>query len=204
MQTPSRTTELEAVNLMLSLLGETPVNSLIDPYTADVANARSVLLEKAKDVQSEGWAFNKDTDYTLVRSAASVPANQIVLAGNVISVDADTDSGVDVVVRGNRLYDRLNQTFVFDHDLQVEILWYFPFDEMPECMRRYVLILAGRALQSRWVGSEQQHMFTQAEEQRARLRLDREEGDTADVNILNSPDQAYISRRWGTQRRFRT
>lgn len=197
MQTPALTTELEAVNLMLSLIGESPVNSLVPPYIGDVAHARALLLNESRDVQAEGWAFNQETDVTLARNNT----NQIVLAPNVVSVDADTDPGVDVVQRAGKLYDRKNHTFVFDHDLHVEIMYQFPFDELPECARRYILIRAGRCLQARWVGSEQQHMFTKEKEDRARVTLMHEEGDTADINILNDPHLAYTTRRW-TPRRY--
>lgn len=51
---PTPTTELEAVNTMLSGIGEAPVNSLSE-VTADVSLARHILNEVSREVQLEGF-----------------------------------------------------------------------------------------------------------------------------------------------------
>lgn len=198
MQTPAKTTELDAVNVCLSLMGSSPVSSLVPPYGADVANARNLLLEVSKNVQSEGWSFNTECDYTLHRDAN----NKIPVASNIIAVDADTDWAVDVVERDGFLYNKkpLAHTFVFDHDVKCEVVFMFAFDELPQPARAYIMICAARKFQSRYLGSENQHAYTEMDETRARLNLMSAEADAADTNILNSPDQAYITRRWQTRR----
>jgi hypothetical protein len=191
MDTPSLTTELEAVNVILSIIGEAPVNTLVAPYTQDVANARRMITEALKDVLAEGWKFNEETDYTL-----SVDGNgEIPVPENCLSVDADTDAAVDVVFRSGKLYDLKTHSFQFDHDVHCEVVFYFPFDEIPECARRYVMIKAARREQARFVGSDTQHQFTQMDETRARVVLQNEQGQTADINILNDPALRYMTRR---------
>lgn len=197
MITPSKTTELEAVNVMLDILGNSPVNTLNPPYGVDVAKAKNLLYEASKDVQGEGWAFNTETEYTLVRDAS----NHIPVPENMISVDADQDPSVDVVERAGELYDRKARTNVFAADVKCEVMWMFPFDELPECARRYIMIVAARRLQARELGSDTLHQFTALDETRARVRLMHEEATTSDINILNGPAQAYISRR-GDRRRY--
>lgn len=199
MQTPALTTELDAVNTMLGLLGEAPVSSLVAPYTLDVANARNILREQNKKVQAEGWKFNQECDVTLSRNSD----NEIILAGNVISVDADTDPTVDIVQREGKLYDAKNHTYTFDHNLQVEIVYMFSFDTLPECVRQYIAIKAARVFQRRFVGSETQNGFTQEEEIAARVTALHEEGVVADVNILNDPHIAWTTRRYAPTRRGR-
>lgn len=198
MQTPSKTTELEAVNVCLSLMGSSPVSSLLPPYGADVANARNILTEISKRVQAEGWHFNTEHDYTLYRDAD----NRIPVASNIISIDADTDWAVDVVERNGFLYDRTDtkQTDIFDHDVKCEVTLMFAFDELPETARQYIMICAARKFQARYLGSENQHAFTELDETRARVNLEHAESDSADVNMLNSRDQAYIARRWQVRR----
>jgi len=198
MQTPVRTTELSAVNVMLSLMGNSPVNSLATPYGADVAQARALLAEVSIDVQSEGFQFNTEEDYTLVRDAN----NKVPVANNILSIDAKTDWASDVVFRNGYLYDRKNHTDVFDHDVHCEVTFAFAFDELPETVRRYIMITAARKLQVRFLGSEQQEAFTRDDETRARVRMLTEQGNTADVNILADPSLAYMTRRWGPSRRF--
>ena len=197
MQTPSRTTELEAVNVCLSLMGQTPVSSLVAPYGADVANARTLITEESKNLQADGWKFNKWREVTLARE---VGTNKIPVANNVVSVDADTDSAVDVIFKAGYLYDLKNNTDVFDHDVVAEIKYYFAFDELPETARRFIMISAARKFQVRYLGSENQEAFTQRDESRAWTTFLHDQAEQQDANILNGPDQAYIARRWGRRR----
>jgi hypothetical protein len=199
MQTPVRTTELTAVNVMLSLMGNSPINSLATPYGADVAQARTLLSEVSIDVQSEGFNFNTEDDYTLYRDANG----KIPVASNILSIDTKTDWAVNSVFRNGFLYDKKNHTDVYDHDVVCEITWMFAFDELPETVRRYIMICAARKLQVRFLGSQEQEAFTKADETRARVRMLVEQGNTADVNILNDPDLAFMTRRYSPTRRNR-
>ena len=52
----SATTKLEAVNIMLSTIGENPVNSLTSGLV-DAELAETILGSVSKAVQSEGWNF---------------------------------------------------------------------------------------------------------------------------------------------------
>ena len=52
------TTKLQAVNTLLSIVGEAPLNSLTPPLTGDAALAERVLEEVSTEVQGEGWSWN--------------------------------------------------------------------------------------------------------------------------------------------------
>jgi hypothetical protein len=196
MQTPVRSTELSAVNVMLSLMGNSPVNSLAVPYGADVAQARALLNEVSIDVQTEGYNFNTEDDYTLYRDADG----KIPVASNIISIDSKTAWAKDIVFRNGYLYDKKAHTDVFTQDLKCEITWMFAFDELPETVRRYIQICAARKLQVRFLGSTEQEAFTKDDETRARVRMLSEQGITADVNILNDPALAFMTRRFSPRR----
>ena len=51
-------TELQAVNQMLSVIGEAPVNTITGTTTTDVSVAKNILDETSMTVQSMGWNFN--------------------------------------------------------------------------------------------------------------------------------------------------
>ena len=57
-------TELDAVNQILSSVGQAPVTTL-DLQTLNCAIVLNTLREVNKQVQSEGWIFNTERDYTL-------------------------------------------------------------------------------------------------------------------------------------------
>ena len=52
-------TELEAVNILLTTIGEAPVNTLTGNQVTDVTVATQVLLEISREIQSQGWHFNR-------------------------------------------------------------------------------------------------------------------------------------------------
>ena len=57
------TTELQAVNTMLSVIGEAPVNSITGTTTVDVSVAKNILDETSLSIQSQGWNFNTNYNY---------------------------------------------------------------------------------------------------------------------------------------------
>ncbi|WP_299316646.1 hypothetical protein [uncultured Halomonas sp.] len=177
------TTELEAINIMLSTIGESPVNSLAElSSVVDAVVAKSVLKEVSTAVQEEGWHFNIEKNFTLTPDFVN---KEIQVPGNCIQCDATgQDSHRDVCVRGNRLYDRDNHTFIFDRPVQVDMVLVMDFEELPQAARHYITIRAARVYQQRVVGSETLGSFTEKDEARARAGLRKFEADTADYNIL--------------------
>ena len=119
---PARTTELEAVNTMLSTIGEPPVNSLTGQQTADAAIAKNILDEVSRDVQTAGWHFNTQYGVTLSPSSDGT----ISIGSDIVRVDVDnrvntatnqpttltSHDSRDIVQRGSKLFDRTNNTYV--------------------------------------------------------------------------------------------
>ena len=104
MATLQPTTKLEAVNVMLTSIGEAPVNSLISGLE-DAELAETILESVNKETQSKGWIFNTDLKVTLSPNTD----NQIVLPTNYLRVDTRTtlrSNTKDIVERGRKLYDR--------------------------------------------------------------------------------------------------
>lgn len=187
---PTPTTELDAVNIMLSVIGESPVNSLDDNLVVDAVIAKDILREVAKEVQSEGWHFNSESNYPLPLSVGG----EVSVPPNTVSVKASLMNSVqDITVRGGRLYDRERHTFLFTQTQYVEIVLMLPFDDLPETARRYILVRAGRIFQDRIVGSDTLHGFNQQDEARARATLLATETENADLHVLDGlANGAYV------------
>lgn len=177
------TTELEAVNEMLRVIGESPVNTISsdEPMAPDVDTALRKLRSVSREVQSRGWHFNTEIDFPLVRNTEG----SIALAPNVLRVDSFGESAcVDVVQRGQRLYDRLKHSFVFDKDLKATLVILLSFEELPEAARNYIVIRAARAFQAGAVGSQVLSGLTDSDEVAALAVLQGAEADTADYNVF--------------------
>ena len=180
--TVAATTELECINIMLAAIGEAPVNSLTGTVPVDVRMAQSTLTEVNKQVQSEGWSFNTELDVTLTRDAN----NNVVLGTDVLRVDAQTHDhpSIDPIQRGLKLYDRKNNTFIFDEDLKCTVVYFRSFDELPEQARSYMTIKAARIFVDRFVSDQSLRTYTEGDEIRARSVLMETDLSNADHNML--------------------
>lgn len=178
----SPTTELEALNTMLSTIGESPVNTVDDSGMVDAVIARQILRATSREVQSRGWHFNTEKGYPLQPNENG----ELLLPATILRADTvGTDADVDVVVRGTRLYDRRNHTYNIGKALKIDGVILLPFDDLPEAARWYVTVRASRIYQERVVGSDTLSAFNQQDEMRALVNLQEAEADTADYNILS-------------------
>lgn len=178
--TPS--TELEAINEMLAVIGESPVSTLEDNGVVDAALAKQTLASVSRSIQSKGWHFNTEIEYVL---SPTFPHGYIELPLNTLRVDSVAkDINIDVVQRGQRLYDRREHSYTFLQSLVVDLVVMLDFSELPEPARYYITIRAARIFQERAVGSQLLTGFTERDEMLARVNLLDHDGESADNNIL--------------------
>lgn len=184
------TTELDAVNTMLSTIGESPINSLEGAAgVVDAVIARQVLREISVQVQEEGWHFNTEKNFTLTPDAQD---GSITVPGNCIQCDATGNTEFpDVVVRGQRLYNKIDHTFTFTKPLAVDMVILLDFQELPQAARHYITIRAARVFQQRVIGSQTLGAFTEKDEVRARAAVMKLNTETADTNILTGSRYMY-------------
>ena len=101
--TTNATKELPAINQILSSCGQAPVTTL-DTTNPDVAIAYDTLLQVSREVQAEGWTFNKEyhVDFSPEDGYINIPNDiiQIKLTENAANME------YDAVRRNGRLYDK--------------------------------------------------------------------------------------------------
>jgi len=191
----TKTTKIEAINTMLSVLGEAPINTLSGEKTPDVSIAEQTLDEVSRDVQGRGWHFNTETNYTLTPNSLT---GKISIPANALRIDVkpiNSGYNVDIVQRGEFLYDKKAHSFVFGAAVLADIVFAFEWDEIPEDARRYIMIRAARIFQDRTLGSEKLSAFSAVDEQRALVDLQETEGDTSDRTIFDNPTIGNIVNR---------
>lgn len=177
-------TELEAVNVMLGVIGEAPVSSLdASSGSLAVAVARQVLYDTSRAVQSMEWHFNAEKDYPIVRDVAGY----LVLPQNALSFDvsAQYQNKYDLVKRDGRLYDRILHTNVFTENITVDVVFFLQFSDLPQPAREYITIRAARVYQKRMLSSQEIDGFTADDEVRAKATLEDSDQKTGDYNMLN-------------------
>jgi hypothetical protein len=186
-------TELEAVNQMLSAIGDSPVNQLDTATNAEARVAKQILDEVSRDVQSRGWHFNTEPDYTITRDSD----NHINLPTTAVRFDIKSElyPSLDVTQRGSKMYDRKDHTFVFDQDLKGEIIILLAFTDLPQPARAYITVRASRIFQDRVVGSEDLLRVLAADEATALATLKDFDDDTADYTIFDNLDAYQVINR---------
>jgi len=194
----NRTSFLEAVNRVLQMLGEAPVNSLQGQFGL-AKQAEDSLNDVSRTLQTEGWSFNTDLEKTLERNSS----NEIELSSNVSRVVVDNLEypDIDVVQRGDKLYDRRNNRYTFDEDLIVDMTTILEWDLLPEHARQYITIKAGRQLQEAIIGSSDLTKLNLTQELEARSAFLEEETSKTEHSMLRgnlnrtSPINTYIPSR---------
>ena len=195
MTTVTRTTELEAVNTILSTIGESPVNSLTGTLPVDATTALNVLDEISREVQSAGWHFNSHYKVDLSRDGDSkIPIGTDVLR---VELNAKYDrSSYDVVQRDDYLYNLAKNSETFDQDFtDNSIVYLLDFSKLPEPARRYITIRAARVFHDRTLGANTLHKFSSEDEARSLAVMKHDEANTADHSIFDSQLQSYIVNR---------
>ena len=182
------TTELQAVNIMLSIIGEAPVNTLEGNTTVDVSIAKNLLDETSMSVQSYGWNFNTHYKYAVTVDDDS----KIPLPSNCVQADASSDfRSYNYVIRNGHLYDLDNHKDTFTSAPTLDVVLVQQFEHLPEYARRYITAKAGRRFAARLIGDSELVKLASSDEQESYLAFQQADSRSADVNILEGNTNIY-------------
>lgn len=213
------TTETEAVNAMLSAIGEAPVADASTATQADVQMAYNLLTWAARELQSVPWRFNFETGVELA------PSNTILWSDssgattllNVFKPPVGTtqwrltkcyqNGNLDLVQRPGKLYveDGVSVPILYDRSknrdgldavqyplVYIDAIYAFDFEQMPETARRYATVVAGRRLTEQVVGSQSLAGFQERDEAIALSSLRKDQQERQDLNMLDGMDAFRI------------
>lgn len=218
----SATTELQAVNKMLSAIGESPAAS-VDTARADIEKAVNILRDVTRTTLNKGWKFN--TEFGLAISPTSTnqswtdpdgdvktlyifkPPTGLAswsLSRNAEQADFDVavrpskvyvESALPVLVFYDRIFNRdgFESTELKSGKLWIDAVWYFNFEQLPDMARRYITLAAARQFITDTLGDDAIRAgYTSKDEQEALKLLRWEEGQDDTYSLLDSPDIAGI------------
>ena len=178
--------ELPAINQILMACGQAPVTTL-DETNPDVAIAYQTLLEVSREVQSEGWTFNKEAHYKMTPDTNY----EVAIPNNVLQIDLHRDSanaGKDAIRRSGKLYDKENHTFEWkDGSIDVDIVWLFDWVDLPRPVQDYITARASTITSSRIVGDSTQYEMLQQKEAYMRAMAMEYECNQGDYSYFGKP-----------------
>ena len=160
--TTNATQELPAVNQILQSCGQAPVTTL-DQTNPDVAIAYQTLLEVSREVQAEGWSFNKEYNYEMTPDNN----NEIFIPNNMLQIDLSQNAAnmdKDVIRRSGKLYDKANHTYTFTDKVECDITWLFDWVDIPTPIADFITARAASTVSSRIVGDGTQYQILQQKE----------------------------------------
>lgn len=189
------TTQLQAINQMLVGIGQAPVVSL-DIANPEIATALSIIESVNREVQGEGWNFNTEINYPFTPDTDGI----IVVQDEILQISDNKTSNVQkyqTVLRQGRLYDKISHSFVFptDNPILCDVVWLFPFEDLPQVFQDYIAQRAARVFAGSVVGSKEMFQFNAQDETILRANCLAYDTNTSGVNIfgVESGQNFYVS-----------
>ena len=178
--------ELPAINQILTSCGQAPVTTL-DQTNPEVAIAYATLLQVSREVQSEGWTFNKEYHYEFNKDNN----NEILIPNNVIQIKLSENTQnmtYDAVRRQGKLYDRQNHRYTWEYSpIECDVTWEFDWVDLPEPIQNYITARAATLVSGRIVGDDDQYTRLRAQEQEMRVLANEYETQQGQFTMFGHP-----------------
>ena len=156
--------ELPAVNQILSSCGQAPVTTL-DQTNPDVAIAYDTLLQVSREVQAEGWTFNREYDVSYTPDTN----NEIPIPNNILQIKLTENAQnqpYDGVRRKGKLYDRQHHTYEWTDfsPVKCDVIEEFDWVDLPRPIQDFITTRAALLVSQRIVGDSTQYQLLQQQE----------------------------------------
>jgi len=161
-------------------------NTYANPEVSYIYN---LLTEVNKDVQNEGWLFNIEKH---VQKTPDIDG-YIDIPANVLRYDLHdnlTHKTQDLVRRNGRLYDTVDHTDVFTSDVYLDIVYLWPYEDIPSAFKRYIIYRASVRAATQLVSNPQLVQLLQAQEAYARASCMEYECQQGDHSFFGLPHES--------------
>lgn len=206
------TTETEALNIILSAIGEAPVESIDTAPGTDVEIVIATLREATKGVQATGWRFNTDLGLELGPSdtvewlhsdgVTTTTLNVWKPPSDMVSwklARHPSQRGLQLTIRPSKQYNGGGEQIFYDQAqnrdgldaavydaLYVNAVYLFDFEDLPESARDYITKLSAMRAASRISADEREVSFSVNGVRDSYRRLRREQAWRDRYNIFDS------------------
>jgi hypothetical protein len=178
--------ELDAVNYILSAVGQAPVTNL-DQLNPDVAIAFDTLQQTNKQVQEEGWAFNREREYPFTPDNAG----NIVIPSNILQLDLSNiyeNAGIESVRRDGRLYNKTDHTYTWPGQVLCDVMWLISYDDVPPPVRQLIVTTAAMHTSQKVIGDQALYAMINDRVEEARASAIEYETSQGDYSMYGSGD----------------
>tara|TARA_R100000458_G_scaffold18549_1_gene16171 strand:- start:2600 stop:3442 length:843 start_codon:yes stop_codon:yes gene_type:complete len=165
-------------------------NTYANPEVSFIYN---ILTEVNKDVQNEGWVFNLEEKVTKTPDAET---GYITIPANVLRYDLHDNLSkktMNLTRRNGRLYDTVDHTDVFTGDLHLDIVYLWPFEDLPSVFKRYITYRASVRAATQLVSNPQLVQLLAGQEAYARANCMEYECQQGDHSFFGTPPNSIYS-----------
>lgn len=184
------TTQLEAVNNVLSVIGEAPLASLENVTSLDSSAAITELSTAMLEVLTSGFWFN-----TIRITASPNDEGEIALPITYLTVKPSDPRDL-IILKGNRLYDVRNNTYQFQSPVELRVSIQLEWEDLPQQARTYIQDRASRNYAQKQVGEKSMVIAASQVERMSLAVLHNENLRQTRVSRLDNYDIAAGFRSW--------
>ena len=170
-------------------------NTLANP---EVSFIYDLLTEVNKDVQNEGWVWNIERHVKVTPDGDK----HIEIPSNYLRYDVHNglyDKTLDVVRRKKNvsgtdkylLYDLVNHTYEFTGDKYLDIVYLYPYEELPNVFKRYITYRAAVRAATQLVANAQLVQLLQTQENMTRAACMEYECNQGSNSFFGAPHDSY-------------
>jgi hypothetical protein len=183
-QEASPNSKLDMVNRCLRAIGESPLppGTFLDAlqYGTDAEVAKRIVEETMKEVQNMGWYFNTDYNFKLYKDEEGF----ITVPLSLLRMDTQDDN--QYVLKGRRVYDMYNQTFVIEPEyIEADVIWLIDYELLPVEAFEYIAARAARKFAEDVVAAPELVEVNRTRELEAFTNLQRVQLQTQAYNMQN-------------------
>lgn len=191
------TTELEAVNVLLTSVNESPAAAISELAAPETLTAVQTLREISREVQTPGLWFN--TYYKTNIQPDNL--GNVYLPGDTLNAEINywpTDATWPQA-RGTRVWDAKSGSYTFSGPVQVtKLVRFTSWDELPESAKRYIILKACRIYRTKFFGVASVGAYSPKDESDARATLMSEDLRNRKLNVYATDGviQSHIGRNY--------
>lgn len=182
------TTKLEAINTMLSCVGQSPLKTLEGTKSSFTITAEQILDEECKRVLLTGWDFNTEYNYQLTPDINK----HIQITDNMLLVHHNEAYQNRYVIRYSKIYDKVKHSYEIEKPLLCTVVWFFPYDELPENFKTYIKMSSAYKFCKRVLGSETACVYTREDVAEAYVDLMNYELETGNFSMISEMQTGII------------
>lgn len=175
------TTKLEAINTMLSCIGQAPLNTLDGTKSYFTVLAENILNDEIETIQISGWDFNSEDNYPLNPNID----NNIIISSDILQIKLDSYYGNRYIVRNGKIYDKQEHTFTVDKHLKASVILKIAFENMPIVAQKYITMSAANKFIKRALGSQTVYAYTKEDLMIAKLAMEEHELSLGNYTLIS-------------------